>query len=131
MRSRYGTLSGIVGILCNILLTAAKFIVGSVTGSIAITADAANNLSDAGSSAVTLVSFRLANKPADDEHPFGHGRIEYVCRADSLVYYPAHGRRADPLIGRQNSSPGAAPVQRGGASCADSFDRSQNLDGGF
>ena len=79
VRSRYGTLSGIVGILCNILLTAAKFIVGSVTGSIAITADAANNLSDAGSSAVTLVSFRLANKPADDEHPFGHGRIEYVC----------------------------------------------------
>ena len=78
VRSRYGTLSGIVGILCNILLTAAKFIVGSVTGSIAITADAANNLSDAGSSAVTLVSFRLANKPADDEHPFGHGRIEYV-----------------------------------------------------
>lgn len=79
VRSRYGTLSGIVGILCNILLTAAKFIVGSATGSIAITADAANNLSDAGSSAVTLVSFRLANKPADDEHPFGHGRIEYVC----------------------------------------------------
>ena len=62
VRSRYGTLSGIVGILCTILLTAAKFIVGSATGSIAITADAANNLSDAGSSAVTLVSFRLANK---------------------------------------------------------------------
>ena len=79
VRSRYGVLSGVVGIICNILLTAAKFIVGSVTGSIAITADAANNLSDAGSSAVTLVSFRLANKPADDEHPFGHGRLEYVC----------------------------------------------------
>lgn len=78
VRSRYGALSGIVGIVCNVLLTAAKFVVGSVTGSIAITADAANNLSDAGSSAVTLASFKLANRPADDEHPFGHGRIEYV-----------------------------------------------------
>ncbi len=78
VRSRYGMLSGVVGIVCNILLTAAKFVVGSVTGSIAITADAANNLSDAGSSAVTLASFKLANRPADDEHPFGHGRIEYV-----------------------------------------------------
>lgn len=78
VRSRYGVLSGVVGIVCNILLTAAKFVVGSVTGSIAITADAANNLSDAGSSAVTLASFKLANRPADDEHPFGHGRIEYV-----------------------------------------------------
>ena len=95
VRSRYGTLSGIVGILCNILLTAAKFIVGSATGSIAITADAANNLSDAGSSAVTLVSFRLANKPPV------RPRQDRIClRADSLVYYPAHGRRADPLVGR-------------------------------
>ncbi|MBQ7054811.1 MAG: cation transporter [Oscillospiraceae bacterium] len=78
VRARYGMLSGIVGIICNILLTVAKFIVGTVTGSIAITADAANNLSDAGSSAVTLFSFKLANKPADEEHPFGHGRIEYI-----------------------------------------------------
>ncbi len=78
VRARYGILSGIVGIVCNILLTVAKFAVGTVTGSIAITADAANNLSDAGSSAVTLFSFKLANKPADEEHPFGHGRIEYI-----------------------------------------------------
>ncbi len=78
VRARYGILSGIVGIVCNILLTVAKFIVGTVTGSIAITADAVNNLSDAGSSAVTLFSFKLANRPADEEHPFGHGRIEYI-----------------------------------------------------
>ena len=78
VRSRYGVLSGVVGIICNILLTAAKFIVGSVTGSIAITADAANNLSDAGSSAVTLLGFRLAGRKPDTDHPFGHGRIEYI-----------------------------------------------------
>ena len=78
VRVRYGVLSGAVGIACNLLLTIAKFLIGSLTNSIAITADAVNNLSDAGSSAVTLFSFKAANRPADDEHPFGHGRIEYV-----------------------------------------------------
>ena len=78
VRSRYGVLSGAVGIACNLLLTIAKFLIGSLTNSIAITADAVNNLSDAGSSAVTLFSFKAANRPADDEHPFGHGRMEYI-----------------------------------------------------
>ena len=78
VRERYGALSSAVGIICNIMLTITKFIIGSMTASIAITADALNNLSDAGSSAVTLFSFKLANKPADDEHPFGHGRFEYI-----------------------------------------------------
>ena len=78
VRSRYGVLSGAVGIACNLLLTIAKFLIGSLTNSIAITAGAVNNLSDAGSSAVTLFSFKAANRPADDEHPFGHGRIEYI-----------------------------------------------------
>ena len=78
VRVRYGVLSGSVGIACNLLLTIAKFLIGSLTNSIAITADAVNNLSDAGSSTVTLFSFKAANRPADDEHPFGHGRIEYV-----------------------------------------------------
>lgn len=78
VRVRYGVLSGAVGIACNLLLTIAKFLIGSLTNSIAITADAVNNLSDAGSSTVTLFSFKAANRPADDEHPFGHGRIEYV-----------------------------------------------------
>lgn len=78
VRTAYGILSGAVGIVCNLLLTVAKFLIGAVTNSIAITADAVNNLSDAGSSAVTLFSFKAANRPADDEHPFGHGRIEYI-----------------------------------------------------
>lgn len=78
VRAAYGILSGAVGIVCNLLLTGAKFLIGSLTNSIAITADAVNNLSDAGSSAVTLFSFKAANRPADDEHPFGHGRLEYI-----------------------------------------------------
>ena len=78
VRQRYGTLSGAVGIFLNLLLSAGKMIAGVLTGSIAITADAFNNLSDAGSSVVTLVGFRMAGKQADDDHPFGHGRIEYL-----------------------------------------------------
>ena len=78
VRSRYGILSGIVGVITNVILCTAKFIVGSMTGSIAIIADAANNLSDAGSSVVTLIGFKLSGRPADEEHPFGHGRMEYI-----------------------------------------------------
>ena len=78
VRQRYGTLSGGVGIFLNLLLSASKFVAGLITGSIAITADAFNNLSDAGSSVVTLFGFRMAGKRADDDHPFGHGRIEYL-----------------------------------------------------
>ena len=78
VRAAYGTLSGIVGIIVNVLLFTAKFIIGTLSGSIAITADAVNNLSDAGASAISLVTFRISAKPADREHPFGHARIEYV-----------------------------------------------------
>lgn len=78
VRASYGTLSGIVGIVVNLLLFLGKFIAGTVSGSIAISADAFNNLSDAGSSIVSLVSFRIAAKPADRDHPFGHARIEYI-----------------------------------------------------
>lgn len=78
VRQRYGTLSGAVGIFLNLLLSAGKMIAGVLTGSIAITADAFNNLTDAGSSVVTLVGFRMAGKQADGDHPFGHGRIEYL-----------------------------------------------------
>ena len=78
VRRAYGTLCGAVGIALNVLLFLGKFFAGTVSGSIAITADAFNNLSDAGSSAVTLLGFRLAGKKPDPEHPFGHGRIEYV-----------------------------------------------------
>lgn len=78
VRARYGTMVAIVCILANTLLSAAKFLAGLLLGSIAITADAVNNLSDAGSSLIGLISFRISAKPADRDHPFGHARIEYV-----------------------------------------------------
>ena len=77
-RSAYGKLCGIVGIILNLLLFAGKFFAGLVSGSIAITADAFNNLSDAGSSVVSLVSFRISEQKPDAKHPYGHGRIEYI-----------------------------------------------------
>ncbi len=78
VRERYGVLSGGVGIFLNLLLFAGKFIAGLITGAISVTADAFNNLSDAASSVVTLIGFRMAGQKADADHPFGHGRIEYL-----------------------------------------------------
>ena len=78
VRARYGTFAGAVGIFVNLILFGAKLLVGLLFSSIAITADAFNNLSDAGSSIVSLISFRISAKPADRAHPFGHARIEYV-----------------------------------------------------
>lgn len=78
VRIRYGQLAGIVGIICNLLLSLAKGVIGVLSGSIAIVADAFNNLSDAASNIVSLLGFRLASKPADLEHPYGHGRYEYL-----------------------------------------------------
>ena len=78
LRKGYGMLCGAVGIGLNILLFAGKFFAGTIAGSIAITADAFNNLSDAGSSFVTLLGFQLAGQKPDSDHPFGHGRIEYL-----------------------------------------------------
>ena len=71
-------LSGIVGILCNLLLCVLKFICGTVSHSVSITADAANNLSDASSNIVTVIGAKIASKPVDNDHPFGHGRMEYI-----------------------------------------------------
>lgn len=79
LRMRCGMCSGIVGIVLNVVLFASKYFAGTVTGSIAITADAFNNLSDAASSSINVFGFKLSGKPADKEHPFGHGRLEYVC----------------------------------------------------
>jgi cation diffusion facilitator family transporter len=79
LRTRCGVLSGSVGIVLNILLFILKMIAGSMTGSIAVKADAFNNLSDAAASFVNVFGFKLAGRPADDEHPFGHGRLEYIC----------------------------------------------------
>ena len=78
VRSAYGNMSGIVGIFLNLCLFAAKLTAGIVSASISVVADAFNNLSDAGSSVVTFLGFKLASRPADKEHPFGHGRYEYV-----------------------------------------------------
>ena len=78
LRQAYGQLCGAVGIGLNLLLFAGKLFAGTISGSIAITADAFNNLSDAGSSVVTLLGFRLAGRKPDPEHPFGHGRMEYI-----------------------------------------------------
>lgn len=78
VRRSYGFLTGIMGIVLNFLLFSGKFFAGIITSSISVIADAINNLSDTGSSLITLVSFKLASRPADDEHPFGHGRAEYI-----------------------------------------------------
>ena len=78
VRTAYGTLSSIVGIICNVILFGAKFLIGFLAGSISVMADAFNNLSDAASSIVGLVGVKMAEKPADKDHPFGHGRIEYI-----------------------------------------------------
>lgn len=78
VRESYGRLSGVVGIACNVLLSVTKFFAGFVFNSISVMADAANNLSDAMSSLVTLIGFKMSGKPADKEHPYGHERIEYM-----------------------------------------------------
>lgn len=78
VRAAYGKLAGYVGILCNLMLCAGKFFAGVISGSLSITADAVNNLSDASSSIISLIGFKLSEKTADREHPYGHGRYEYL-----------------------------------------------------
>ncbi len=78
VRERYGTLSGLTGIFLNLCLSGGKFLAGLATGAVSVTADAFNNLSDAATSVVTLVGFRLAGRGADEDHPYGHGRMEYL-----------------------------------------------------
>ena len=78
VRAKYGTLAGAVGIVSNLIVAAVKFVVGILAGSVSVMADAVNNFSDAGSSLVTMVGFKLSGKPADRKHPFGHARIEYL-----------------------------------------------------
>ena len=78
VRSAIGSLAGFVGIGCNLLLFAVKLLAGTLAGSVSITADALNNLSDASGSIVTLVGFKMAGKPADEHHPYGHARAEYL-----------------------------------------------------
>lgn len=78
IRESYGSLGGAVGIFCNIILSATKIIAGIISGSMSVVADGLNNLTDMGSSLITIIGFKLASKPADEDHPFGHGRMEYI-----------------------------------------------------
>lgn len=78
VRQNYGVLASVVGIVVNLLLAGGKFLIGTISRSLAITADAVNNLSDAAGSIVTFITVRLSNKPVDEDHPFGHGRMEYL-----------------------------------------------------
>ena len=78
VRTRYGRMAGLVGIVCNLLLGGGKALIGALFGSISVLADGINNLSDATSSVVTLIGFKMSSRPADKEHPFGHARMEYV-----------------------------------------------------
>ena len=78
LRSNLSIMSGVVGIICNVLLCLIKFAIGTISGSLSITADEFNNLSDAASNIVTIVGTKIAKKPIDKDHPFGHGRVEYI-----------------------------------------------------
>lgn len=78
VRTAYGVLASVVGIICNVLLFVVKFVIGFLVHSVSVMADAFNNLSDAGSSIISFVGVKIASKPADEEHPFGHGRMEYI-----------------------------------------------------
>lgn len=78
IRIKYGKLSGTIGIFCNIVLAVSKLVIGLISGMVSIVADAINNFSDAASSIISLIGFKLASRPADDEHPFGHARFEYI-----------------------------------------------------
>ena len=78
VRTSYGILASIVGICCNLLLFASKLFIGILVNSVSVMADAFNNLSDAASSIIGFIGVRMAGKPADSDHPFGHGRIEYI-----------------------------------------------------
>ena len=78
IRGRYGSLAGVVSIVCNLILSALKIGIGLIVGSLSISADGFNNLTDMGSSVVAMLGFKLAGKPADRDHPFGHGRMEYM-----------------------------------------------------
>lgn len=78
VRTAYGFLAGLTGICCNVLLFGAKLLLGLLIHSISVTADAFNNLSDVASSLIGFLAVKMAGKPADEEHPFGHGRVEYI-----------------------------------------------------
>ena len=106
VRTAYGVLASGVGIFCNVLLTIAKMVIGILLHSVSVTADAFNNLSDAGSSIIGMIGVKMAEKPADKEHPFGHGRLEYIA---ALIYLFQKCDREDPGAGRVKIQSGVDP----------------------
>ena len=109
VRQKYGFLSSIVGISVNLILTLIKLVIGILTFSLAVVADALNNLSDAGSSIVTFVSFKLSSKPADRDHPFGHARLEYIASMIVsflilIVGFETLSKSFSELIGKGNGN---------------------------
>ena len=78
VREGYGTLASVMGIVCNIILSLLKITAGAISGSISIVADGLNNFTDMGSSVITMIGFKVSSKPADKDHPYGHGRMEYM-----------------------------------------------------
>lgn len=111
VRKAYGSLCSLLGIFLNVLLFAGKYAAGVISGSIAITADAFNNLSDAGSSAISLLGFRLSGKRPDPDHPFGHGRIEYISGLAVAVMIIVMG--VELLIGSVEKIKTPEPVEVG------------------
>lgn len=115
VRHAYGVMMSIVGIVVNIALSAVKLVFGTISGSISVTADAMNNLSDAGSQIISLISFKISSKPADRDHPFGHARIEYVASMIVsflvlLVGVELFGESVDKIVNPIKSEFGTAVI---------------------
>lgn len=131
VRAGYGRLAGVTGIVCNLLLFALKLLAGTISGSVSITADAVNNLSDASGSIVTLVGFKLASRPADDEHPYGpcaHGIPVGPGRGGSD---PGHRSGAGQKLGRQDPASEGRGVFGADRRHSGLFHSGQALDGGL
>lgn len=131
VRSAYGVLSGAVGILCNFLLFAGKLAVGTISGSVSVTADAVNNLSDASSSIVTLVGFRIAEKPADEGHPYGHARVEYLSGLVVAALILIIGVELAKTSVEKIFHPVSGGVFPGGGGCSGVVHFGQIVDGSF
>lgn len=114
VRLAYGRLCGLVGIGLNLLLFGGKLFAGTVSGSVAVTADAFNNLSDAGSSVVTLLGFQLAGKKPDPQHPFGHGRIEYISGLVVSGLILLMGVELGEVLRGEDPAPGGGGLQSAG-----------------
>ena len=120
VRDQYGKVAGVVGILSNTLLCVMKILVGLLSGSIAIVADAVNNLADASSSLITLIGFKLAAMPEDKEHPYGHARIEYLAGLLVSVIIIVVGLE----LGKSSIEKILAPTPTGSSCCLPSASRS-------